>query len=514
MRYCAITEQGEAAPLPAPDQPVPPGLNFYYIPRIRCHDCPGKLYIPGDMTAANFEVHLNNRLHRENVSKRLYKDGRLKNRLQLDLDSLVNQEHETPIFGDASIGRHVAQIESGGTGSTNISGSTSKPVVDGDDGAQKMSGTSSLPEIEPSDTTYSLASKLCFPESGQANISHHGENESMTGRETDEIKERTTASLDPLDDSSPPQQHMSANIQDVANRSVWSEPRTIKPSTLNNPVLQIEATAIMRGLMKGMESIAFEWHIHKLNPTLVIGESSYLVQRIAVMQFLRYNSLLEKWQQHYQRTFPCENRELCTALHGGGKIVNPQGSAIVREAASEDILVPPTKKFPATFECRLCYCRITVDMPSDWTKHVLEDLRPYTCTWPDCSQRIAFRSKANWLAHENECHRYPERWVCNVEDCRFSSDDQYIFKGHSMDVHDMVFYIAENSLRDCKVTPMVNVSQEPCRFCGKKFTEWIDLTHHLAEHMERITKPLALVVEMIGTQDVPKWGGLLDGIPG
>ncbi|KDN46567.1 hypothetical protein RSAG8_04220, partial [Rhizoctonia solani AG-8 WAC10335] len=40
--------------------------------RLKCLDCPGKLYTPGpDQTLSNFEVHLKNRGHRSNVNKRV-----------------------------------------------------------------------------------------------------------------------------------------------------------------------------------------------------------------------------------------------------------------------------------------------------------------------------------------------------------------------------------------------------------------------------------------------------------
>ncbi|KAH9068168.1 hypothetical protein EDB83DRAFT_2222754, partial [Lactarius deliciosus] len=38
--------------------------------RVRCLDCPGKLYIPGD-SMSNFEVHLKNRNHRDRVAERV-----------------------------------------------------------------------------------------------------------------------------------------------------------------------------------------------------------------------------------------------------------------------------------------------------------------------------------------------------------------------------------------------------------------------------------------------------------
>lgn len=44
--------------------------------RLRCLDCPGKLYTPGPgESLTNFEVHLKNRAHRANVAARLEKDG-------------------------------------------------------------------------------------------------------------------------------------------------------------------------------------------------------------------------------------------------------------------------------------------------------------------------------------------------------------------------------------------------------------------------------------------------------
>lgn len=51
-------------------------IKYQYLPRIRCHDCPGKLYTPGPgMTVDNFEVHLRNRQHKERVEERIVKTG-------------------------------------------------------------------------------------------------------------------------------------------------------------------------------------------------------------------------------------------------------------------------------------------------------------------------------------------------------------------------------------------------------------------------------------------------------
>lgn len=59
-----------------PGAPLPQNAKAQYVPRLRCVDCPGKLYTAGPgQTVENFEVHLKNRLHRTNVEKRVNRVG-------------------------------------------------------------------------------------------------------------------------------------------------------------------------------------------------------------------------------------------------------------------------------------------------------------------------------------------------------------------------------------------------------------------------------------------------------
>ena len=52
---------------------IPENAKYQYLPRIRCNDCPGKVYNPGGgQTADGFEIHLaKNKSHRERVEQRL-----------------------------------------------------------------------------------------------------------------------------------------------------------------------------------------------------------------------------------------------------------------------------------------------------------------------------------------------------------------------------------------------------------------------------------------------------------
>lgn len=73
MRY-AVVDSSTGAMLPDEvlrQQPLPPNAMAAWLPRIKCNDCPNKLYTPGpENTVENFEVHLKNVRHRENVQMR------------------------------------------------------------------------------------------------------------------------------------------------------------------------------------------------------------------------------------------------------------------------------------------------------------------------------------------------------------------------------------------------------------------------------------------------------------
>ncbi|KAI9375633.1 hypothetical protein BJX61DRAFT_103228 [Aspergillus egyptiacus] len=74
MRYTAVDMETMQ---PVANANAQPGqtLKYLYLPRIRCCDCPGKLYTPGPGTTVdNFEVHLRNRQHKERVETRLAKE--------------------------------------------------------------------------------------------------------------------------------------------------------------------------------------------------------------------------------------------------------------------------------------------------------------------------------------------------------------------------------------------------------------------------------------------------------
>ena len=101
--------------------------------------------------------------------------------------------------------------------------------------------------------------------------------------------------------------------------------------------------------------------------------------------------------------------------------------------------VPPEQSFPADFECPFCFRLKRFQKPSDWVKHIHEDIQPFVCTFKDCWEPRSFKRKADWVRHENERHRQLEWWTCNLRDCShkcFRKDNfvQHLVRGRSFRV--------------------------------------------------------------------------------
>ena len=77
MRYTAVSKDTDEPFQIRSDAPAPPNTKYCYYPRIKCKDCPGKLYTPDlNLGVNNFEVHLKNKNHRERVQKRMQDSAR------------------------------------------------------------------------------------------------------------------------------------------------------------------------------------------------------------------------------------------------------------------------------------------------------------------------------------------------------------------------------------------------------------------------------------------------------
>jgi hypothetical protein len=208
----------------------------------------------------------------------------------------------------------------------------------------------------------------------------------------------------------------------------------------------------------------FRTHARQLNPRL----ADFMVERVVQEQIRRYKRLLEFRVKHINvvQNKACASGNFCIELGGEAKQLPPKagnkdpdapfiGFQITAPGEEEDngelppegtvvaaqfpsgVPLPPVKRLPAEFECPLCFKVKKFYKPSDWTKHVHEDVQPFTCTFPNCQEPKSFKRKADWVRHENERHRQLENWTCNIADCNhtcFRKDNfvQHLVREHKI----------------------------------------------------------------------------------
>ncbi|KAJ4271941.1 hypothetical protein NW762_000650 [Fusarium torreyae] len=274
----------------------------------------------------------------------------------------------------------------------------------------------------------------------------------------------------------------------------------------------------------------FQQHIIDLNPSLA-STNTFLVDRIAYHQVQRYKFLLKNKVGHIGLGAACPSGIMCVSKGGTATLLDqnknvreldplsspnddddgsPVEGAINGESFPQDIPMPPTSHLPAEFECRLCYASKKFMKPSDWTKHVHEDVQPFTCTWDKCPGPKMFKRKADWVRHENEGHRQLEWWTCDVEACHhqcYRRDNflQHLVREHKYPEPKVKSKAAVKKaggseptwqkVEQCHHETTKKPYDEPCRFCGKTFPTWKKLTVHLAKHMEQISLPVLRLVD-------------------
>lgn len=302
----------------------------------------------------------------------------------------------------------------------------------------------------------------------------------------------------------------------------------------------------------------FKSNVRQLNPRL----PTFMIERISQEQLRRYKKLVEFKVKHAQAISigKCGSGKHCPVLggeptylpskssskepelsHTGFSIAglgqsdddaNALAEGIVMPAQFPDgVPMPPVKRLPAEFECSLCFKVKKFHKPSDWSKHVHEDVQPFTCTFVNCAEPKSFKRKADWVRHENERHRQLEWWLCNYNDCNhkcYRKDNfvQHLVREHKLpepkiksaktskpavrgpsaqkarkqmeeqneelpEEIDQVWRLVEV----CRHETQKNPKDEACKFCGNVCNSWKKLTVHLAKHMEQISMPVLGIVE-------------------
>ncbi|EXJ78328.1 hypothetical protein A1O3_09489 [Capronia epimyces CBS 606.96] len=295
----------------------------------------------------------------------------------------------------------------------------------------------------------------------------------------------------------------------------------------------------------------FKDHARRLNPRL----EPYLIERIGQEQIRRYKKLVETKIKHtraVQTNNKCPSGRFCFDLGGDATLLPPRASSKDTEASLTQFQVcnaadididesgftegvvtpalfppgiplPPAKRLPAELECPLCFKVKKFHKPSDWTKHVHEDIQPFSCTFPHCAESKSFKRKADWVRHENERHRHLEWWKCSIQECShvcFRKDNfvQHLVREHKMKepkvrargsgssknkaVNNAGWSVGQEDhemwrlVDSCRNETSNKSRDEPCRFCGNVCSSFKKLSVHIGKHLEQIAMPVLQLVSM------------------
>jgi hypothetical protein len=303
----------------------------------------------------------------------------------------------------------------------------------------------------------------------------------------------------------------------------------------------------------------FRYQILTLNPNI----NGLLLGRLTEEQDKRFKRLLDARREHARNVKVGKCSDHCPSLGGLPVEIplkppkgNPDANTMIFRVVPKDKLdqeieqnidnhadstaqfpigipTPPTHILPSKFECSFCFKLKEFRKPSDWTKHVHEDLSPFTCTFPECSEPKSFKRKADWVRHENERHRQLEKWTCDYHGCIhvcFRRDNfvQHLVREHKVPepkiraprqgtrsphpltpdktpelppdfdpLSDTVESYVQRIVDRCYQPSEKRAQDEPCRFCGNICTSWKKLTVHLGKHMEQIALPMIPLIERL-----------------
>jgi hypothetical protein len=283
----------------------------------------------------------------------------------------------------------------------------------------------------------------------------------------------------------------------------------------------------------------FRSQIMQMNPRL----EPALIHRLANEQDRRYRLLVGLQQNHAHAAAnrSCKSADFCFAQGGQESLLQDPTASAETEAAQIQFRVsnftdgheqvyaigedagtaaqfppgvpsPPVKRLPARFECPICFQVKSFKKPSDWSKHVQEDVQPFTCTFPNCNEPKSFKRKADWVRHENERHRHLEWWTCAFHECNhicYRKDNfvQHLVREHKMPepnnkkkgstTEERPSSRREQDLErlwqmveECRHETDRSPQSEPCRFCGNVCNEWRKLSVHLGKHLEQLAMPV------------------------
>lgn len=162
------------------------------------------------------------------------------------------------------------------------------------------------------------------------------------------------------------------------------------------------------------------------------------------------------------------------------------------ELGGGDVRAAKVPKLPAeaskspTFECP--FCRMTLQSApmqdrNAWKRHVYRDLRPYVCTFAQCSNPDKlYATRREWAYHEFQMHR--RQWNCRL--CSTSYESKELMASHLRSRHS--HHWEERQLAtvlEVSEVPIEGGQKQACPICDTRMPV-SSLMAHIADHMEQL----------------------------
>jgi hypothetical protein len=113
---------------------------------------------------------------------------------------------------------------------------------------------------------------------------------------------------------------------------------------------------------------------------------------------------------------------------------------------------------------------------------VFRDLRPYTCTYGDCSNPDKmYATRHDWIYHEMQMHR--RQWKCQKCDVGFHSKAS--MADHLREIHSESVATQLSIFLEMSERPIDDDRRMKCVLCPSQLS-LSRLLEHLAQHMEEI----------------------------
>ncbi|KAK0711893.1 hypothetical protein B0H67DRAFT_555798 [Lasiosphaeris hirsuta] len=141
------------------------------------------------------------------------------------------------------------------------------------------------------------------------------------------------------------------------------------------------------------------------------------------------------------------------------------------------------------FECPYCHFELPLTVsphgmtPEEWIDHVHLDLKPYMCTFDNCSWgNVMFGVKKDWFQHELEFHRSRTVWSCGI--CRSDFDAESDFIAHLVDSHQHLEGRNLSTMADSCKRYSQDEPSAVCHLCALSCGSLAELESHTGGHLE------------------------------